>query len=241
MSAGAPIPPGEKKPAPPATAAQMRPARVLRNVEPAKLQPLYPASRLLKGAVLEADRTLADAGRVLADARQQAAAIKGAAQAEADSVRRAAFERGAAEAAAEFAELLKRLDAEIGRLQQSYARDVQRVAFRFARAVLDVEFQARPDRVADLAATLLKPARLYNQVTLHLHPADVELVRSRHDQLLKQLAFAKEIHFTADESLPPHGVRVETEMGLYDGSVETQLRRLEAHVLTGEKEPGGTV
>ena len=43
-----------------------------------------------------------------------------------------------------------------------------------------------------------------------------------HAQLVKRMEFAHEIDFCDDEQLPLHGVRVETEMGSYEGSIDTQ-------------------
>lgn len=204
--------------------------KVLRG-QSQKIAPLYPPARLLKGAVFDAQQALAEAQKALEDARREAAGIRQAAQAEADAVRQKAFEHGAEEAMAEFAQTIRRLDAEIERVKQRFAVDVQRVAFRFAKAILDVEFAARPERVVELVAALLKPARLYSQVTIHLHPSDIERVRAHEQRLLKQLTVAREIHFAEDPDLPPHGVRIETEMGTYDGTIETQIRRLQQHVL----------
>jgi type III secretion protein L len=213
--------------------ATMIQGKVLRG-QGEKIAPIYPAARLLKGAVFDAQQALVEAQQVLEAANAQAAAIKQAAQAEADSVRQKAFEHGAEEAMAEFAQTLQKLDAEIERVKQRFAVEVQRVAFRFAKAILDVEFAAKPERVVELVAALLKPARLYSQVTVHLNPADIERVRAHEQRLLKQLTVAREIHFAEDPELPPHGVRIETEMGTYDGTLETQIRRLQQHVLGKE-------
>src|SRR5437899_2790922 len=129
------------QPAPPpkpAATAPPRAARVLRGAD-ARVQPLYPAARLLKGAVLEAERRLAEAKRLRDQATAEAAAIRQAAIDEADAVRRKAFEHGAQEAADQMAKLLEKLDTEIGRLQERFAADVQQVAFRLAKVILNVE------------------------------------------------------------------------------------------------------
>ena len=70
------------------------------------------------------------------------------------------------------------LEEEFDKLKSRFSVDVQKVAFKFAKAILDVEFVAKPDRVADLVAMVLKPARLYNKITVHLHPGDVDRVRN---------------------------------------------------------------
>jgi flagellar biosynthesis/type III secretory pathway protein FliH len=224
---------------PPANPAPAEPkrARIVRKAD-AKLQPLYPVSRLLKGAVTDAEQSAAEARRQRETAIAEAAAVRKSAKDEADSVRKEAFEYGAKQAAAEFAELLKKLDAEIEAMKKRFATDVQRVAFRFAKAIIDVEFQARPERLVQLVAKVIQPARLYHRVKIHLHPDDVERVKADQAQLVKHLAFARDIQFTPADDLPPHGVRVETEMGSYDGNVDTQIRRLQEHLLPNS-EPFG--
>jgi flagellar assembly protein FliH len=225
-TSGTPATTGSAQPAAP------RAGRVVRNAE-ARMQPLYPVSRLLKGAVLEAEQIAAEARRRREAAQAEAAAMIKAAKDEADAVRKAAFEHGAKEAAAEFTGMLQKLEAEIEKLKARFAADVQRVAFRFAKAIIDVEFQARPERVVELVIRVMKPAKLYHRVKIHLHPDDVERVRTDQHRLSKQLTFAKEVQFCADAELPPHGVRVETEMGSYDGTIDTQIRRLQEHLLPG--------
>jgi flagellar biosynthesis/type III secretory pathway protein FliH len=211
----------------------VRTARVVRNAD-GRAQPLYPATRLLKGAVLDAERATADAVLLRQTTMKECAALHQAALDEAAAVRQAAFDRGAQEAAAEFTGMLQKLETEIDRLKTRFATDVQRVAFRFAKAIIDVEFQAKPERLLQLIEKVLKPAKLYNRVKIVLHPNDVARIRADQQRLAKQLAFAKEIEFAADPKLPPHGVRVETEMGSYDGTIETQIRRLQEHLLPGE-------
>jgi flagellar biosynthesis/type III secretory pathway protein FliH len=212
--------------APPAPKA----SRVIRGAD-AKVQPLYPATRLLKGAVVEAERAAAEAARLLEDAKAQSAQIRQAATDEADAVRKAAFAAGSEEATAQFAKTLANFEAQLENLKQQFARDVQRVAFKVARMVLNVELQVKPERIVELVATVLARARMYNSVAVHLHPDDVERLRPHQQALARQLTFAKEIQLHADAELPPHGVRVETEMGTYDGSIDVQLKRLQDHLL----------
>jgi len=213
-----------------------RDARIVRaSAASGKVAPLYASTRLLRGAVVDAEQSVVKAHEARDKALAEAAAIRQKAIDEANAVRQDAFEHGARDAAAEFGQMLQRFEEEFDKLKARFAVDVQKVAFKFAKAILDVEFVAKPDRVADLVAMVLKPARLYNNITVHLHPSDVDRVRKFHDQLVKRMEFAHEIVFAADEQLPLHGVRVETEMGSYEGSIDTQIRRLQNHLFPETK------
>ncbi len=210
-------------------------ARVVRGG--ANVQPLYPATRLLKGAVLEAEHALAESRRTLEQAEADAQIIRNAATADAERVREEAFKFGAERAAEQVAQMLSNLQTELGGLKQQFAKDVQRLAFKISRVIIGAEFKTHPELIVDFIVKVLERAKMYNKVTLRLRPEDIERVRPHQGELAKHLTFAREVGLTADPDLPPHGVRVETEMGSFDGSIETQLRRLESHLLGGAAAP----
>jgi flagellar biosynthesis/type III secretory pathway protein FliH len=221
------------------TSSAARDARIVRaSAASGRVAPLYASTRLLRGAVVDAEQSVIQAHQARDRAIAEAQGIRQKAMDEANAVRQSAFDHGARDAAAEFGQMLQRFEEEFDKLKARFAVDVQKVAFKFAKTILDVEFVAKPDRVADLVATVLKPARLYNKITVHLHPGDVERVRKFHAQLVKRMAFAHEIVFAADDQLQLHGVRVETEMGSYEGSVDTQIRRLQHHLFPEAKPVG---
>jgi len=211
------------------TAAPAAKPRVARG-DNLHLEPLYPSTRLLKGAVLDAPRIIAEAKQQVEEAKAETARILEKARTEAEAVRREAFEQGARDAIGEFGKVISNLQEEISRLRGQFAQEVQRVAFTLAAFILKVEFQLKPERVVELVATVLRSTKLYSHIRVHLHPDDLALV-SRHEQELKQLLpFANEIQFCADQEMQAHGVRVETELGTFDGSIETQIERLREHL-----------
>ena len=168
----------------------------------AKVEPLYPATRLLKGAVIDAQRAAADAKRMLDKARADAAAVRKAAAADADAVRRDAFDRGSERAAAELAQTLRNFGLELERLKGQFARDAQRVAFRAGAD--DPRRGAGGSPGADRGPGLLGagPRKLYNRIALHLHPDDVERVRPHQAELTQELAFAREMQLCATRNCP---------------------------------------
>lgn len=204
-----------------------------------KVEPLYPASRLLKSGVLEAEQVVAEAARIRREAEEEAKRIIEAAQAQADAVREEGFRRGVEQGMGEFAQMLGKIDGELEGLRKQFAVEVQRVALTFASFILKVEFELKPERIVEMVNTVFKSVRLYNRIRVHLHPKDAELVRGHEAGLLKQLPFATDVQFCADGEIERHGIRVETEMGTYDGSLQTQLKRLEEYVMAEIRKEGG--
>ena len=214
-----------------------------RVVTPAadQVRPLYATSRLLRGEILEAEGVLAEArearsaaeaecAQLLADARAEAQGVLQAARDSADEVRARALEEGRRAAGGEVQKLLNKAVAEVERARGVFPQEVQRTAFRFAKAILDVEFAVRPERVVELVESVLERARQYRQIRIHLHPLDLPLVEQARKQLEDRLTLATELRLLPDEELERQGVVIETEMGTYLGSVDEQLRPLREHL-----------
>jgi flagellar biosynthesis/type III secretory pathway protein FliH len=208
----------------------------------ATLEPFYPASRLLKSAVLEADERLAmaqqaqeqareEAEQMLERTREQAKDLMEQARQEADQIRQQAREKGGAEAAAEFGQILGNAQAEVQSLRSVFPREALNAAFQIAQVILDVEFRLKPERIVPLIADVLKQARSYDQLTVSLHPTDLPVVQKHLPELVANLRFAEQLKLVADESVARFGVRVETEMGYYNTTIESRLQRIRDQLL----------
>ena len=201
--------------------------RLVRQPAHEHVEPLFPTARLLKPAALEAQEMLDRAHQTLEDARDQARQIVDQAQADAQSVRQIGINQARQEAATQFVERLQSLDNQAQALRQRFAQDVTHTALRLARKILHVEFRLDPDRIVDLVRQVLRHAKSYQQISVHLHPDHLESVAAHEKPLLEQLPLANTIAFVPDPQLPKTGVRVETEMGAYDGSIDSQMDQLE--------------
>lgn len=200
-----------------------RPARVLSG---GMAEPLYPSTRLLKGSVLDGERAVSDAAQILHQAQAQASDIVAAARAEAQSIKDEAFRQGTRQGMDGLAAVLGNVTAEVERLRARIAVEVEAVALVFAEHLLKAELSFHPERITDLVCAVFKSTRLYGDIVVHLHPDDLALVRPHEEQLIRQLPFAGTVQFRQDHEVALHGVRIETEMGTYDGSIEIQFQRL---------------
>lgn len=215
-------------------------ARSGRLVRPERVEPLYPAARLLAANVVDAGSVLAEARKEAAAARDEAREVLDRAQAEAERTvteARAEAERIRVEAAAQareevrdrVLEQLARMDQAQQELRAEVVAEVERSAFHFARAVLDVELAVRPGRIVDLVAGVLDRADRFRELRLHLHPGEAPLVREVLDELRERTPGA-DLAVVADPDVPLHDVRLETEMGAFHGGVDDQLRPLAEHL-----------
>ena len=70
---------------------------------------------------------------------------------------------------------------------------------------------------------LTEKARQRREIFLRVHPEDMKYVREHKAELLEVLSRAKEIGLREDPDVARHGVVIETDAGIIDAQLETQL------------------
>ncbi len=121
--------------------------------------------------------------------------------------------------------LLQSLDTQLGGLQQQMARALAVAATQLARQVVRHELQADPRRVAKVAdeavEALLLSAR---HVTVRVHPDDHPLVAEGAAEVIA----ARGARLIEDAAITPGGVRVDSDIGVVDATIETRWRHAAA-------------
>ena len=205
---------------PPRTPSVLRAAQAARRIQPA-----YPATRLIKGAVFEAEALRAEAANALREARQQAEAIVADARAHAQSVHDEASHAGFAEGERLFINLCQQLNRRARALDDTVPQEIVDLALTVARHLLEAELRTNAQRVTDLIKTVARRHRRRRQLTVHLHPDDLAVVRPRYEQLKEELG-AFELRLLESTTLERFDVLVDSESGRLDGSLGFQMEQL---------------
>ncbi len=82
-------------------------------------------------------------------------------------------------------------------------------------------------RVLIVVRNALSVVRNQKQMTLRLHPQQVEVVRARINDLLSAYPGVGYLDIVADARLGPHACILESEIGLVEASIEGQIAALE--------------
>lgn len=201
----------------------------------ARIEPLYPATRLRRAVIEEAGQLR----QALLQEAEQARREAQAAREQAEQIRREAREEGRAEGRrevlAELRPLVEALGQELSRLGGELAEQITRIALSCAGHIVRAELRANPQQICTIVRDALERARFCQQVTIIVHP--------QHAALLKQAACSADlppnrVTLRTDERCAPGDVRIETERGLIDASLEVQLARMEAALLEEAKAQG---
>lgn len=167
------------------------------------------AEALIEEAEESARALLEETGREVAELIAQAAADG---------------EREGAEQAAHMREEIAGLEE---RMLKEVEGEVVKAALRVARDIAAAELQTREDAVVDVAATALVAAKTARDINLRTSPRDAPTLRKHKARLVAVLTRAKDLEIREDKRVKAGGVLIETEAGVIDAQLDTQLEELE--------------
>jgi flagellar assembly protein FliH len=171
-------------------------------------------------------------------ARNEAAAMIAAAQAEADSIREQARAQGHAEGFAagreEFAaqaapavqalaESIVQAEADRDRIAAEVESAAVELALQIAEKALTTALTVDPDRVLDVVRGALRCLVDRKRVTIQVHPDDLPLVRDAVDGLVQQLGGIEHIEVQEERRVQRGGAIVRSSAGEIDARIHTKL------------------
>lgn len=178
------------------------------------------------------ERAEAQAAQLQAEAQQKAETILAKATEEAQAIRASAHEEGLKsgreEGSGALIEATLRANGDIAALHETLVPQIKTLAMAIARRVIGRELEFHPEAVVEIVKQALgDKARQRREITLRVHPDDAQMLRDSRAELLEMISRCKEISIREDEEIAPHGVIIETEAGIIDAQLETQLGVLE--------------
>jgi type III secretion protein L len=105
------------------------------------------------------------------------------------------------------------------------------LAIRIAGKIIGGELQTNPEAIVDIARQSLQSAGRGRSLALRVSAAEAEMVRRRVSVLREAAGPNRSIEIVADAAIPAGGCVVETEYGVIDARLETQLRCMEEALL----------
>lgn len=186
-------------------------------------------SKVVKQDIFAANQ---DAKQILEAARAEAQARVDAAQAEADAIREAARAKGYEDGITELNELALRFQERQAQLLEESRAELIRLSVRIAGKVLGRELETNADALSDIVIRAIRGIRHEKRIQVRVHPDDLGRARAGHARLLEEVGATKEIEFREDPTVTSGGCIVETDLGIIDARLDTQLRVLEKALLS---------
>jgi flagellar assembly protein FliH len=208
--------------------------------------PAQPSGTMLRGAAynlkdmtLQAEDYLTtvrqEAIQIIQQARQEAATIRLQAEQAGRQVAQEAIEKILDEKVAQQMQaLVPALDAAVTQIEDSKQQWLQhwetaliKLSTSIAAHIIRCELKTEPELSLEWIREALRLAAGSAEVSVHLHPNDLETLRGEVDRLAALFCPLAKGQIVADPSITAGGCRVETQFGAIDVQLETQLARVE--------------
>lgn len=193
----------------------------------------------------ELEKAKAEAEEILAQARAKAEEILAQAQSEAETLCEQAKEEGRQEgyaegnrnAQAEYEAMQEQLQAEDMRRQEEYEEKLKQLEPELVDVILDVvtkvtcvEAEAKKDIILHLIENALERVESSRQFLIHVSKEDYPFVTEQKERLLCGLPQNTELDIIKDVTLAQTQCMIETDGGVFDCSLGTQLEGLKADI-----------
>jgi type III secretion protein L len=191
---------------------------------------VMPSPKVLKREVFEAAQEARD---VVSIAQERARQIIEEAQREGETIREQARQEGQAQGLAEWNRILVDAGKRADELTRSWEETMLRLSVRVAEKIVGEQLRLHPDTIVEIVREVLKNVRPGKHLTIQVNPSDAQRVRARIDRLRETLGTRGEIEIVAMASVPAGGCVIDSELGIIDARLETQLKCLEEVLVRG--------
>jgi type III secretion protein L len=167
------------------------------------------------------ERAQEEVGQIVSDAHAEAERIKQQAYEEAKAQ---GYKDGRNEGAQELAATVARASQRLKQIEAQAVPQLKELALAIARKILGKELEFHPEAVVDIVKQALsEKARQRREIFLRVNPEDLQLLREKKADLIEVLSRCKEIGIREDPEVERYGCIIETDAGIIDAQLETQI------------------
>ena len=182
-----------------------------------------------------------EAERIIADANAQADEILSAAQLNADAMKnlarqdgeKAGYNEGTQRAAMELHDAQTNMQAEIDRIQNEYMerqlhmeREILDMCLPVFEHVFSAELSGRKDVIYHLLDHCIMKIERTGQMQIKVSDANAEFIKSKKDEIQGKIGAEVGLDIIADPLLNDSQCIIETDGGIFDCSIDTELDNL---------------
>jgi type III secretion protein L len=186
--------------------------------------------KIVKREVYEAAQEARD---VIALAQEKARQILQEAERERNRILEQAREEGRAKGLAEWNQILAQAAHRSEELAKSWEETMLRLSVRVAEKIIGEQLKLHPDTIAAIVREALSGTRTGKHLVIQVNDAEAQEVRARTARLKESVSAGCDIEIVPSASVAPGGCVIESELGIVDARLETQLKCLEEALVRG--------
>jgi type III secretion system HrpE/YscL family protein len=188
-----------------------------------------PAGDALKLVKKDAFAAMLDAVTILDTAREQARAIQRDAEDRAAKSIEEARSKGRQEGLERYLKAIVEAQQALDAFYDTAEPELVRLAGGIARKIVGEELQTSPETIVKIVREALATGRHARQIAIRVYPTDVAEIRAHVAQL--GLAASCDVQVIPSDAVGNGGCTIESEFGIIDARLDTQLRVIEGSLL----------
>ncbi|MFN3690540.1 MAG: FliH/SctL family protein, partial [Fimbriimonadales bacterium] len=124
-------------------------------------------------------------------------------------------------------QIIQSLQAQYEAYLQNAEAQMLELALEVARKIVREELKLHPEHALAIVRDALRRVQGLVRLRIRVHPLDLELLRQNRAALMSVVDGVDGIEIVEDRRVDPGGCVIETEQGVYDARIKTQLSELE--------------
>lgn len=206
--------------------------KIIKNSAAEQPEPVPVSGKIIKRELFEASQ---EARNIVDAARREAEQIVAKAEQERTASVEAGLQLGYEEGLKGWNHILAGAREARENLKAEWEESLLHLAVRVAEKIIGEQLRLHPDTIVPIVREALRSVGQERQLTLLIHPDHRESVQANLDRLQALVGSSRQIHLVANPDIAPGGCVVESELGVIDAKLETQLKCLEEILLSASK------
>ena len=169
----------------------------------------------------------AQAQRIIETAHENAKALIAEAVEEVEAQARESSELGKEEGMRQAQHMRQEIQGMSQRMWNEVEGEIVRTGMKMARSLLLHEIKTHEEAIVDVVTSALRAAQDAREIFLRVHPSHADVLRKNKQRLLDALALARQVDIREDRQVAEGGVLIQTESGVIDAQLETQISEIE--------------
>jgi len=147
---------------------------------------------------------------------------------ECQKIKEKAQEEGFSEGLAKWNEQLQFLEKEKERVEEQMNKTIIPLALTAVKKILGKELEMKPSLVAEIVKTALKPVSQHRKITIFVNKEDLDLIEEDRSEIKALFEHLSTLSIKVRDDVKRGGCIIETEAGIINAQLESQLTALEA-------------
>jgi len=123
------------------------------------------------------------------------------------------------------------IQSEKQELARRYESDVLELGFSIAEKIIGIEIATRNDAILGIVRQALRKIVNADEVVLRAHPEDLKILEEAREKLVSEMGVNAPLELRADNSVARGGCVIETESGMLDAQLQSQMNRLRTQII----------